>query len=43
MERDLKGRGGKEKWVRDVSEFGVNGGKVYLCGVIDVLKKEVIC
>ena len=42
LERDFTARKPNEKWATDVTEFKVNGKKVYLSPVIDLFNQEVI-
>ncbi|MFY3768223.1 DDE-type integrase/transposase/recombinase, partial [Escherichia coli] len=39
---DFKATRPNEKWVTDVTEFAVNGRKLYLSPVIDLFNNEVI-
>lgn len=42
LQRDFKATRPNEKWVTDVTEFAVNGRKLYLSPVIDLFNNEVI-
>ena len=42
LQRDFKATWPNEKWVTDVTEFAVNGRKLYLSPVIDLFNNEVI-
>lgn len=42
LERDFSATKPDEKWVTDVTEFKVNGQKVYLSPVVDLFNQEVI-
>ncbi len=42
LQRDFKATRPNEKWVTDVTEFVVNGRKLYLSPVIDLFNNEVI-
>ena len=42
LQRDFKATRPNEKWVTDVTEFAVNGRKLYLTPVIDLFNNEVI-
>lgn len=42
LQRDFKATRPNEKWVTDVTEFSVNGRKLYLSPVIDLFNNEVI-
>lgn len=42
LQRNFKASGPNEKWVTDVTEFNVNGRKLYLSPIIDLFNNEVI-
>ena len=42
LQRNFKASGPNEKWVTDVTEFAVNGRKLYLSPIIDLFNNEVI-
>ncbi len=42
LERDFDAAGVNEKWVTDVTEFKVAGGKVYLSPIMDLCTGEII-
>lgn len=42
LQRDFKSTKPNEKWVTDVTEFSVNGSKLYLSPIIDLFNNEVI-
>lgn len=42
LQRDFKVTRPNEKWVTDVTEFAVNGRKLYLSPVIDLFNNDVI-
>lgn len=42
MERDFEAARPNEKWVTDVTEFKVAGGKLYLSPVLDLYNREII-
>lgn len=42
LQRNFKASRPNEKWVTDVTEFAVNGRKLYLSSIIDLFNNEVI-
>lgn len=42
LNRDFKAEKPKQKWVTDVTEFKINGRKLYLSPIIDLFNGEVI-
>ena len=42
LRRDIRAKKPNEKWVTDVTEFAVNGEKLYLSPLLDVFNGEVI-
>ena len=42
LKRNFKATRPNEKWVTDVTEFAVNGRKLYLSPIIDLFNNEVI-
>lgn len=42
LQRDFKATQPNEKWVTDVTEFAVNGRKLYLSPIIDLFNNEVV-
>lgn len=42
LQRNFKASRPNEKWVTDVTEFAVNGRKLYLSPIIDLFNNEVI-
>lgn len=42
LQRNFKATRPNEKWVTDVTEFAVNGRKLYLSPIIDRFNNEVI-
>lgn len=42
LQRNFKADQPNEKWVTDVTEFAVNGRKLYLSPIIDLFNNEVI-
>lgn len=42
LQRDFKAIQPNEKWVTDVTEFAVNGRKLYLSPIIDLFNNEVV-
>lgn len=42
LQRNFKANGPNEKWVTDVTEFAVNGRKLYFSPIIDLFNNEVI-
>lgn len=42
LERDFKAEKENEKWVTDISEFRINGEKVYLSPLLDLYNDEII-
>lgn len=42
LERDFTAREPNQKWVTDVTEFAVAGGKVYLSPVMDLFDRQII-
>ncbi len=42
LQRNFKATRPNEKWVTDVTEFAVNGRKLYLSPIIDLFNNEVI-
>ncbi len=43
LQRDFNANKPNQKWVTDVTEFNINGQKVYLSPIIDLFNQEVIC
>ncbi|MFK4390921.1 hypothetical protein CN563_15965 [Bacillus sp. AFS026049] len=42
LARDFKAAKSNEKWVTDVTEFNLAGGKLYLSTIIDLFNGEII-
>uniref|UniRef100_UPI0035C941BA DDE-type integrase/transposase/recombinase n=1 Tax=Escherichia coli TaxID=562 RepID=UPI0035C941BA len=43
MKRNFDAKRPNEKWVTDVTEFKVNGKKLYLSPIMDLYNGEIIC